>query len=400
MSKTGESGGRTWDIVVVARDVWSEVRRRRHFLAAEWSRDRRVLYVEPPVSVPRMLTGKLDDSQREQNSASNILKPPREVAPNVFAVTPVKPLFDSAPGMRRLNLALYAETVRGAARHLGLDRPVLWVTPEYGVHLLGRLPHRLSVYDVTDDWTEAGIPARQRRAIASDDREMLDQADVVFAVSPRLLELKRRERPDAILMRNGVSLELYDLPRAPEPPLELLAAPRPRIGYTGTLHADRIDIKLLRRLAGLGLGRYSLVLVGPNHLSPSMLNTLRACRNVHIVPAQPFQRLPAFVHNFDVCMIPHTLTLFTHSLDPIKAYEYLACGRPIVSVPLNGMLPLADYVTMAPTAEDFHEGIVESLTGGGASDPESRRAIARENSWRRRAHDIQNILDREILEQG
>ncbi len=398
MNGTGETGGRTWDMVIVARDVWSDVRRRRHFLAAEWSHERRVLYVEPPVSAPRMLANRLDESQREQNSASHILKPPREVAPNVFAVTPLKPLFDSAPGMRRINLAVYAETVRAAVRHLAFDRPVLWITPEYGVHLLSRVPHRLSVYDVTDDWTEAGIPARQRRAIESDDRDLLDLADVVFAVSPRLLELKRRERPDAILMQNGVSLELYDLPETPAPPPELLAAVPPRVGYTGTLHADRLDIKLLCRLAELGRGQYSLVLVGPNHLSPSVLNTLRAYGNIHIIPAQPFRRLPAFVHNFDVCMIPHALTLFTHSLDPIKAYEYLACGRPIVSVPLNGMLPLADYVTMAPTAEDFHEGIEEALAGCGASDPESRRAVARENSWERRAREIDAILERAILE--
>jgi glycosyltransferase involved in cell wall biosynthesis len=372
--------------------VWSEVRRRRHFLAAEWSRRRRVLFVEPPVSVPRMLAGRLDPPQREMKSASHILKPPRKVAENIFAVTPVKPFFDSAPGLRKLNSLIFRRTVRSAVEYLKFDRPVLWITPEYGVKLLNSVPHSVSVYDVTDDWTQAGIPDAQKRRIAVDDRALLRRADIVFVVSPRLLELKRTARPDAILMPNGVLPEMYEAAEGSPEPDDLRHAPPPRAGYTGTLHEDRLDIGLICGLAERGRGRYSLVLVGPNLLTPAALDSLRRYKNIFIVPAQPFDRLPAFTANFDVCMIPHLLTPFTHSLDPIKAYEYLASGRPIVSTPVDGILPLKEYIALADGADGFHAAIESALAGRGVSDTSARRAAARENSWANRAREIECVI--------
>ncbi|MFA6449677.1 MAG: glycosyltransferase [bacterium] len=382
-----------WDIAIVARDVWSEVWRRRHFLANEWALRRRVLYVEPPVSVPRMLTNRLDKYQREMKSASNILKPPREVAENIFAVTPAKPFIDSAPGLREVNKAVFAETVRSAAAKIGLNNPVLWITPEYGVHVLNRVPHSLSVYDVTDDWTQAGIPYSQRRRIEADDRAMLKQADIVFTVSPRLLEIKRTIRPDAVLMPNGVATGLYDLATPPALPDELRAIQPPIIGYTGTLHEDRLDISLICELAVIGKNRFSLALVGPNYLPPSALVALHEHSNIHIIPAQPYHRLPAFLANFAVCMIPHALTPFTHSLDPIKAYEYLASGRPIVSTPVDGILPLMKYVALATAPAEFAARIESALAGNEVSDSTTRRAAARDHSWSKRAEDIESRIN-------
>ena len=382
------------DIVIVARDVWSEVRRRRHFLAAEWSRRHRVLFVEPPVSVPRLLTGRLDPSQKEQKSATFLLKPPRKVADNIYVVTPIKPFIDSAPGLRDLNGLAFKRTVQYAVEHLGFIQPILWITPEYGVRLLDSVPHSVSVYDVTDDWTQAGIPDAQKQRISEDDRTLLSRADIVFVVSPKLLELKKPIRPDAILMPNGVLHEMYEAAEGSAAPDELRPAPPPRVGYTGTLHEDRLDIGFIRRVAERGRGRYSLVLVGPNLLTPAAIDALGRHKNIFIIPAQPFDRLPAFLANFDVCMIPHLLTPFTHSLDPIKAYEYLASGRPIVSTPVDGILPLKDYVALADNSDGFHDAIEFAIAGNGVSDSETRRAVARENSWEKRALEIESVIDR------
>lgn len=384
------------DIIIVARDVWSEVRRRRHFLAAEWARERRILYVEPPVSVPRLLAGRLDESQKKMKSASHILKPPRKIADNIFAVTPVKPFPDSAPGMKDVNGLILARTVHAAARQLGFTDPVLWITPEYGVRLLDHVPHSVSVYDITDDWTHAGIPEMQKRRIAAEDGELLRRADLVFVVSPKLLETKRDARPDAILMPNGVLPEMYEAAdNSPEPP-ELAAAKAPRAGYTGTLHRDRLDIGLICAIAERARGKYSIVLVGPNLLSQAAIDELSRHENVTLIPAQPFDRLPCLTAHFDVCIIPHALTPFTHSLDPIKGYEYLASGKPIVTTPVDGILPLREYVALAEGADAFHAAVEAAIAGHGVSDAAARRAAARDNSWQSRAREIEKILDAHI----
>jgi teichuronic acid biosynthesis glycosyltransferase TuaH len=386
----------TWDIAIAARDVWGDVRRRRHFLAAEWARDRRVLFIEPPVSVPRWLAGRLDPPQREQKSATHLFEPPRKVADNIFVCTPAKPFPDSLPGMHAVNMKVYAETARSAVYRVGMDRPVLWITPEFGVNLLDRVPHRLAVYDITDDWTSASIPDSQRRQIESEDGELLRRADLVFAVSPRLVEMKKPVRDDVILMPNGVDPDLYNVPDAPLPD-ELRGAPAPRVGYTGTLHEDRLDLSLIAGIAELARGKYSLVFVGPNYLSVKSTAALRGHNNIFILPAQPYQRLPFFLAHFDVCMIPHALTPFTHSLDPIKAYEYLAAGKPIVATPVDGLRPLERFVKTVSGAREFHDAVMSVISAGAnASDAESRSAAARECSWSRRAADIDAIISRKI----
>lgn len=390
--------GNDWDVVIVARDLWGEVWRRRHFLAAEWARRRRVLFIEPPVSVPRWLVGRLDPPQRENKSATHLFESPRRVADNIYACTPAKPFPDTVPGMHTVNMTVYAETVRSAVHRLGMDRPVLWVTPEFGVHLLYRVQHRLAVYDVTDDWTEASVPDSQRQRIVEDDRAMLKRADLVFVVSPRLLELKKAFRKDVILIPNGVVPELYNVPGAPLPD-ELRGVPAPRVGYTGTLHEDRLDVELILKLAGLAAGSYSLVFVGPSYLSPATVSDMQRRHNIFILRSQPYDRLPYLVAHFDVCMIPHALTPFTHSLDPIKAYEYLAAGKPVVATPVDGLRPLARFVRTAETADAFHEAVVSILSGGEAAraaDAEARRAAAREHSWSHRAADIEETINRNL----
>ncbi|HOX28878.1 MAG TPA: hypothetical protein PLQ76_06985, partial [bacterium] len=312
--------GKTWDVVIVSRDVWSEVRRRRHFLAEEWSKERRVLFVEPPVSLPGLISGRPDAPMRDAETISFRPKPPRAVTQSIHVFTPVRPIPESIPGGHAVCMSLMAVQVRAAIRSLSLGSPVLWITPEYGVHLLHGVPHIFAVYDVTDDWTTASIPDKQRRRIEADDRRLLSLADMVFTVSPRLHEQKSARRPDAVLMPNGVIPEMYDIPTPPEPP-ELSGVTRPIAGYTGTLHEDRIDVDLVLELSSRAKDGLSFVFVGPNLLGEKAAAALASRRNIRLISAQPFFRLPDFVAHFDTCMIPHVLTPFTHSLDPIKAYE-------------------------------------------------------------------------------
>lgn len=371
------------DVIIIARDEWGAVRRRRQFLADEWSATRKVLFVEPPVSMPAKLIGK-----ESKNVRDALL--PREVAKNIYAIRTLKILPNSAPGARKMNLSISAKNIAGAAVLLGLKEPVLWITAEYGVHFMDKIKHAVSVYDVTDDWTNATVPPVEMKQIVGDDRTLLKKADIVIAVSENLKAMKEQSGVKAHHVPNGVKLEMYrKLPGKTAD--ELAGIKKPIVGYAGSLHDDRLDIKLICEVAKMSGGDISQVFIGPDSMGKDSRAALEAAPGVTIMPPVSFERLPSVISSFDVCSIPHILTPFTNSLDPIKAYEYLATGKPIVSTPVDGIKHLLDYIDVAETAEKYHERILGALKEG-AQRRESRLRAAEANSWAGRVSAIDGIL--------
>ena len=139
-----------------------------------------------------------------------------------------------------------------------------------------------------------------------------------------------RDRP-VTLIPNAVEVAAY---RRPAPrPTDLPDGPVAL--YLGTVHPDRIDVDLceatVRALGSTG----TLVLVGPNLLTPDQVQRLHAA-GARLLGPRPRHEVIGYLQHADVLVVPHVVTAFTDSLDPIKLYEYQAVGRPVVSTAVAG----------------------------------------------------------------
>lgn len=375
------------DIIIVARDTWGDVWRRRQFLAEEFAaRGLRVLFVETPMSWPRLLAGSPDMTGRPRDRRRQIADAPIQARDNLWVTAPPKPLPNHPDSFARINRILFTAHVRRCARILKFDTPLLWLTPEYAWFLARDIPHSLVVYDITDDWVHAAsLPEREAREIRDNDRRLTAAADIVFTVSHDLFKKKKAAHTNVIYMPNGVRPHMYEIDTAPMP-AELESVKRPIAGYTGSLHTDRIDPDLIDYISRNS--NFSQVFVGPDLLDAATRQRLDAMERVFLVPQQPLDRLPHFTCHFDICHIPHVQNDFTNSLDPIKAYEYLATGRPIVSVALRGLSHLADFMDMADDYESYVDALNRNMSGTQKSTPDQRRAEARTHSWSARADSI------------
>ncbi len=121
----------------------------------------------------------------------------------------------------------------------------------------------------------------------------------------------------------------------------------PIAGYTGTLHAARLDLALIESSAK-ALPNVHFVFVGPNCLTESESAQLRA-PNIHILGSKSYADLPAYISCFDICLTPHSINDFTESLDPLKLYEYMSTGKAIVSTKCAGFREHPDLVYLADT---------------------------------------------------
>jgi glycosyltransferase involved in cell wall biosynthesis len=148
--------------------------------------------------------------------------------------------------------------------------------------------------------------------------------------------------------------------------------------YLGTLHEDRLDVALVDALAA-ARPDLAVVLVGPDVLSAPSRHALDRHENVHRVGPRPYDQVPGYLQHADVLLVPHVVSSFTDSLDPIKAYEYLAVRRPVVTTPVAGFRELGAPVRVAGRGE-FVAAVDDALHDGPAPSP----SVALP-SWRQRA---------------
>ena len=341
------SSTQTFDVICLSLEPWDEVWRRNQHLASEVLRLRptlRLLFVGNPVDITWSLRhGRIPE-----------LAPLRAVGDTgrLWAMTPRKWL------PRRIwprgDRSLFRQAV-AAGRRLGFDHPVLWVNDStYAPFVAGTgWP---SVYDVTDDWLLAHGEGREMERQRRNDAQLLRQASEVVVCSPALVTTRGRDR-DVHLIPNGVDLEHLRAPQArpddvPDGPI---------VVYQGTLTGGRLDIDLCVTLARALSGRGTLVFVGPNSLSREDSQSLVDAGAV-ILGARPYSRLPAYLQHADVLVVPHQTTPFVESLDPIKAREFVALGRPVVATPVAGFRGLDPPIRVA-TPETFTDAVLHVLDG-------------------------------------
>ncbi len=359
------------DLVVCSLESWDDVWRRNQFLIRELlGRDPqlRVLFVEPPVNVPHELR------HRRRPRGAGL----RKVAgwPRVSALRPLQSLPRRLGPVADRDLCLQ---VRWAALRLGLRHPTLWVNDSVYAPLVrpGGWP---SLYDITDDWLLAEAPAPEKHRRQQRERRLLAYADAVVVCSPALASSREASRP-VHLIPNAVDVDHFRRlqPRPQDMPVG------PTAVYVGTLHDERVDVALLQRIATSGT--VELVLVGPDCLTPGARQRLECLPNVHLLGPRPYERVPAYWQHADIVVVPHVVSPFTETLDPIKAYECAAVGRPTLATPVAGFRDLGGNVRCVPAA-DFAEALQAWL-----EFPPTAVAISEPPSWTQRAEDFAAVLE-------
>jgi glycosyltransferase involved in cell wall biosynthesis len=228
------------------------------------------------------------------------------------------------------------------------------------------------VYDCMDD--HAGF-ATSNPLLIEQERELLAQADLVVASSAVLDKAARRYNRNVLLVRNGCEYEHFARAQAQRQP-----GARPIIGYYGAI-AEWFDSGLLAELAEKRAD-WDFLLVGSTFGAD--LGRLARLSNVCFTGEKPYAELPRWLAKFDVAILPFKRTRLTEAANPVKAYEILAGGKPLVSVPLPEIALLAPLVRLAATAREFESEIEAELKRTSAHWERKRRQFAIANTWRQR----------------
>jgi polysaccharide pyruvyl transferase CsaB len=214
----------------------------------------------------------------------------------------------------------------------------------------------------------------------------LAEADVIAASAMDLLNDVRQQREDAVLVANGVDYEHFAGSSDRPSDLNVVPAGAPIVGYYGAL-AEWFDYDLVGE-AARRLTDFHFVLIGPDYDGTASTHPTLALPNVHWLGTRPYAELPGYLAAFTVATIPFIVNDVTHAVSPLKLFEYMAGGKPVVTPPLR---ECSRYraVQIGEGVDGFVAEILNAVElGADPSHVELLRRTAQANTWDARARTI------------
>ncbi len=305
----------------------------------------------------------------------------REAAPNVFtAMLPggVRPpdIYRDVP--TELQAAAMESGVRRLRQRFGMRATLSIVDYPFWGPVVRQLRNNVTLYDCMDDYASfanSGRPAREM------ERDVVLGADLAVCSSVHLQQkLLRETGREPALVRNGVEAERY----AARPSRLALEPDGKTVGYWGAT-AEWTDIELLMHAART-LPGVRFVLIGD--VLRIDVSELKALPNVTMLGRVEYERLPEYLHAFDVCLLPYRVCDYALASDPMKVWEYMSAGKPVVAVRFPEIERLDGLITLTSTREEFVEGIRRGLAERDPEKAAARMEFARANTWSRRCDEM------------
>lgn len=241
-----------------------------------------------------------------------------------------------------------AQLVRTFLARRRITDPILWYYTPMALGWSENLPHSACVYDCMDELSMFAFapPKLQDR-----ERALFAKAGAVFTGGRSLYYKKRKHHANVRCFPSAVDAAHF-APRAHEQPADLGSVGKPRFGFYGVVD-ERLDCEYLKAIASLR-PQWQFVVVGPIvKIDPAVLPRRP---NIHYIGQRTYEQLPAYLHHWDVAMLPFARNDATRFISPTKTLEYLAAGKPVISTPITDVVdPYGQrgLVGIAATPEEF-----------------------------------------------
>ena len=355
-----------YPIIVHSHLGWDWVWQRPQQFLSRFSQRHQILFVEGPVPSEEV-------SEPEPEL--------REVAefPNITIMRMKMPLSRWTDGawVDKARRRLVQELLAGPLGLRFQDAIQWFYDPMAVTAFAGQMDEQAIVFDCMDQLSQfRGAPKELIRR----ERELLNMADVVFAGGPKIGRDKIKYNPNTHSYGCGVDVKHFGKARlaSTEVPADVAGLTGPVFGFFGVVD-ERMDYALVAALADAHPQGH-VVIVGPmTKVDPTLIPQRP---NLHWLGGRDYALLPAYVKKFDVCLMPFALNEATEYINPTKALEYMATGKPIVSTPVEDVvLQFTGAVKISRDSADFVALCSEAAAKPDAACIKRGKELAQRNSW-------------------
>ncbi|PCE29032.1 glycosyltransferase [Burkholderia ubonensis] len=358
----------------------------------------RVLYVESVgLRSPKLTSGK--DWGRIwrrlwQGVRSNFVAPPQRES-NVWVLSPLMiPAKHHWPLVRRFNQTLLRWSIARFARRRSFQQPIVWTYHPFMLDAVRDLESGALVYHCVDDL--AAIPGVDVPAFRSAQQDLLKQCDSVFTTAVALRDQCLPFNPNTHFFSNVVDADHFGRALEPGPlPRAVADISGVRLVYHGVLSDFKVDFPLVLA-AARARPDWQWIFIGEEREGQrsELITQLKRLPNVHFLGYRRYEELPDYLRGMDVGLLPTLLNDYTRSMFPMKFFEYLAAGLPVVSTPLDFTRERLDGLDVGDTPERFVEAIERQLQRGKLTPAEARAGVG-DNTWEARTVKMLNHVWRQ-----
>ncbi|MDP8225424.1 MAG: glycosyltransferase [Candidatus Lernaella stagnicola] len=333
-----------------------------------------IIYVEPLAAVGAGQRKLLGGDSYTADCGVTVYRPPAAA-----------PFGNKIWSVNRANIAYASRGVKSIMREKGFSRPIFWCYPPTAQPFLTQIDSAVSCYDCVDEYS--AFPGAWAIVTRKMEQRLLKSVDAVFTTAQSLFEAKRPYNKHTYFVPNVADFGHFHKATTAKPIGRIRNIKRPVIGFVGAVNY-KLDGELLATLFRLR-PNWSFVFIGPD--CGFGVDQLIRHRNAHFWGRKDIDELPAIMAGFDVCMIPYKLNRYIEGVLPLKFFEYLATGKPVVATKMAELEKYTPMVDLITTPEDFVNAVERRL----ADDPhrEQRLALARANSWEHRIERMLTILE-------
>ncbi len=353
-------------------------------LAMELAKHNKVFFINAPV---HMFSKRLASSTVKM--AGKMYKPSK----NLVVFTPriglpwFKYNFSNRP---------FCEAIKHSFEKAVLERfnikgkPIVFYNSPIYLNLLGEFNEEKNIWHLTDDYQS--LKEYQNRTYRSLDEEFTSKVDLILAVSNKLAEDKKKENRNTYLFLNAMDWDWFNSQKKGIPD-DLKAIKGKKVGFVGSINS-RIDTILMMKLSEK-LDKLSFIFIGAKGARDFDLREYRQLfgqRNIWEFGARERNKIPSYLENFDVLILPYKVNEFNEASDPLKLYEYLASGKPIVTTNLQSARKFSKAIYVARDDEDFIKLLDVALTDKSEEMKNLRINTAKANTWEVRVKELERIL--------
>lgn len=364
------------DIVMISTADWDELLwTNKQQIASRLVPDFRVIYVEPLKS---FRTGKRGYSQSFWRDSCGV---------HVFRPAVALPYGNKMESINEINHRLIASPLQEYIGELGFEEYILWVYTPNGYPFINLLKPVVSLYDCVDEYS--AFPGAWKGITMKMEARLIKNVDLVVTSAESLYHSKKGKNTNTHHVPNVGDFDHFNKAASCEPAKRIKDLKKPVVGFIGALNY-KMDEYLLKELVENNPD-WTFAFVGPNR--GFKMERFINFPNVNFLGRKPIEELPSYIAGFDVCIIPYKVDNYTTGVMPIKFFEYLASGKPVVSTNIPELGRFSELVDVTASYEQFATAIERRINNDPPEQRKWRIDLARSNSWETRIREILELLE-------
>jgi len=288
---------------------------------------------------------------------------------------------------KRINLLLLQKLLN----QLNFEEPILWFYEPTAVYYLDKIDYSFSLYDCVDEYQTLFNAGNKKYLdkIAKDETRLLKNTDLVITTSRPLYKKKKKYNSNTHYIHNVGEASLFKKANSEDINIhpDIQNIPAPIVGYHGALSYYKVDFDLIYFISN-SKPDWSIVLIGDYiDIDKPTLNKLSQAENIYLLGKKEYRKLPQFIKAFEVCIIPYLINQYTTYCFPLKFFEYMATGKPIVTTALPSLEEYKEYIEYSQDKKEFLK-YLENIIASDKSFSQSRVNLAQNFTWESRLKKI------------